>query len=352
MPRDAQAVSEIFKRPVPSQPQEFTGERFTTEATGQIETEHYHRYFLAREYCRDKDVLDIASGEGYGSALLAQTARSVVGVEIDPYTVEHARRAYEGPNYLVGSATCIPIGNASVDVVVSFETLEHFREHDVFLNEVRRVLRPAGLLIISTPDRDQYFPANGVNEYHLKELTRVEFETLLKRYFAHTYLYLQRAMLGSALLPDGKISEGTAPIVFEKRNDTYFEKAAGMPRAPYIIAFACDEAISAPGTTLYVERSEPYSHLSRMEETFRAAEAAFHEEEARLQRQLSRMEETFRAAEAAFHGEEARLRDELARAKTLADQLRLREAELAGRLDQVLRSGIFGALSRMLWRGK
>ncbi|MFB3918016.1 MAG: class I SAM-dependent methyltransferase [Terriglobales bacterium] len=327
MLRDAQLVSEMFKRPVPPQPQKFTGERFTTEATGQIETEHYHRYFLAREYCRDKDVLDIASGEGYGSALLAQTARSVVGVEVDSRTVEHARRAYEGPKYLVGNATCIPIGDTSVDVVVSFETLEHFREHDAFLNEVRRVLRPGGLLIISTPDRDLYFPPNGVNEYHLKELTRAEFETLLKRYFVHAHVYLQRAMLGSALLPDGAISESTGPIVFEKRDDTYFEKTLGMPRAPYIIAFASDEAVSTPSATLYVERAEPYSYLSCMEETFRAAEAAFHEEEARL-------------------------RDELARAKTSVDELRIREAELAGRLDQMGRSGVFRALSRILSRGR
>lgn len=77
-----------------AQPLPFTGERMTSAVGGQIEVEHLHRYLIARDLCRDKDVLDIASGEGYGSALLAQTARGVVGVEIDPQSVAHASASY------------------------------------------------------------------------------------------------------------------------------------------------------------------------------------------------------------------------------------------------------------------
>ena len=83
----------------PLQPLPFTGERMTGAADGQIEIEHLHRYVIARDLCRSKDVLDIASGEGYGAALLAQTARNVIGVEIDPVAVAHAAAQYRAPNF-------------------------------------------------------------------------------------------------------------------------------------------------------------------------------------------------------------------------------------------------------------
>src|SRR5262245_4583182 len=120
---------------MPPTPLEWTGERLTTAAGGQVEVEHLHRYFLARELCRGLDVLDIASGEGYGAALLAQTARSVVGVELSATSIMHAAAAYSAPNlrFVQGDARFIPLQDASVDIVVSFETIEHFHEHDTFL---------------------------------------------------------------------------------------------------------------------------------------------------------------------------------------------------------------------------
>ena len=71
-------MGELFRQNQPETPLTWTGERMVTDQTGAIEAEHYHRYFLARELCRGKDVLDVASGEGYGSAFLAQTAHTVV----------------------------------------------------------------------------------------------------------------------------------------------------------------------------------------------------------------------------------------------------------------------------------
>ena len=78
-------------------------------------------------YCAGKDVLDIASGEGYGSAAIGQIARSVVGVDIDTASVDHANRSYgsERVSFREGDATKLPLADGSVDVVVSFETLEH-----------------------------------------------------------------------------------------------------------------------------------------------------------------------------------------------------------------------------------
>ncbi len=82
-------MGEIFHLIRPDSPLDFTGERLATATSGQVEVEHLHRYFLARDFCRGLDVLDIASGEGYGSALLTQVARSVVGVEISADAVQH-----------------------------------------------------------------------------------------------------------------------------------------------------------------------------------------------------------------------------------------------------------------------
>ena len=157
----AASMGEIIVWPKPPSPLAFTGERLTSTYGGQTEIEHLHRYLMAREWCRDKDVLDVASGEGYGTALLAQVARKAVGVEIAPDAVDHASSAYKANNlnFLVGDARALPSPDATFDVVTSFETIEHFGEQQLFLSEVRRVLRPGGLFIASTPDRDNYSPA-------------------------------------------------------------------------------------------------------------------------------------------------------------------------------------------------
>jgi ubiquinone/menaquinone biosynthesis C-methylase UbiE len=189
-------MGELIRREAAAAPLTFSGERLTAAVSGQVEIEHYHRYLLAREFCRGRDVLDVAAGEGYGTALLAQVARSAVGVEIDEATVAAARAEFERPNlrFELGDARALPLADDSIDVAVTFETLEHLAEQDVFLGELRRVLRPGGLLIISTPDRDAYSPTGAApNPYHVLELTQAEFRGLLQRHFAHSAVAAQRA---------------------------------------------------------------------------------------------------------------------------------------------------------------
>lgn len=250
-------MGEIFSRPLPAVPLPFTGERLTSELTGETEIEHLHRYLLAREFCRGKDVLDIASGEGYGSALIAQTANSVVGVEIAPDAVQHAQQSYHATNlrYACGDARTIPLSAASVDVVVSFETLEHFAEQGQFIEEVRRVLRDGGLLIVSTPDRDNYSPAEiAANPYHIRELTRGEFESLLHDSFRHVSFLLQRPMIGSVMMP-GIARSADNQTCFERRGMQHFESSDGLARARYLIGFASDEETKGLSTTVYIETS-------------------------------------------------------------------------------------------------
>jgi len=203
--------------------------------------EHWHRYHAIAPLVSGKRVLDIASGEGYGSAHLASYAAQVTGVEISAAATEHARASYVGTtnvSFVEGSCTAIPLGDATVDVVVSFETLEHIEEHDAFLREMKRVLVPGGLLIISTPNKAEYTDARGYkNEYHVKELYLAEFEQLLAPYFAHTKMLGQRNGFHSLIQPlnsdptDGHITIQSMPA------------RQGNISAPlYVIAFASDNA--------------------------------------------------------------------------------------------------------------
>ena len=254
-------MGEIFERTAPKEPLAFTGERLTTGIDGQIQIEHLHRYFLARDLCRGLDVLDVAAGEGYGTALLAQTARSVVGVEISDEAVQHAAGAYVGPNfrYIRGDARSLPLNDASVDAVVSFETIEHFYEHDRFLAEVRRVLRPGGRFIVSSPDRDVFSPAgSSANGYHVHELSGHEFRTLLSASFRHVHMLGQRPMLGSVLVSDP--GAGSRALTFEKRGPHHFEASTGMPRPVYWVAVASDQPITAIPDSVYM-RSRPSAPL-------------------------------------------------------------------------------------------
>src|SRR5258706_15489259 len=111
----------------------YTGERLETHEQGEGMIEHLHRYAIAMEKCRGKSVLDIASGEGYGSSLLATTALKVTGVDIDAETVRAANEKYTIKNnkleFLQGSADHIPFATGIFDIVVSFETIEHHDKH-------------------------------------------------------------------------------------------------------------------------------------------------------------------------------------------------------------------------------
>ncbi|MCB1554477.1 MAG: class I SAM-dependent methyltransferase [Xanthomonadales bacterium] len=183
---------------------EFTGERFTPECVREIWYEHQHRYAFARRWAAGRRVLDAACGEGYGSALLAADARSVLGLDIDDTTVAHAQARYGATPRLRFQCMDVTrldaLDTASADLVVSFETLEHLEAHDALLDGFARVLDREGVLIISTPDKANYSDRSGFrNEFHVRELYRHEFETLLRNRFEHVDLVAQKLLFQSVL---------------------------------------------------------------------------------------------------------------------------------------------------------
>jgi ubiquinone/menaquinone biosynthesis C-methylase UbiE len=185
----------------------YTGERLETDIYSKSTIDHLHRYTIASKLIKDKIVLDIASGEGYGSNLISNDAAFVYGVDIDKTTVANAQLKYKKENlkFLVGNTSAIPLENNSVDVVVSFETIEHHKEHDEMMLEIKRVLKPCGMLIISTPDKLTYSDKrNYNNEFHLKELYKEEFKDLIANHFENYQLLNQSYINGNSLVLDEK----------------------------------------------------------------------------------------------------------------------------------------------------
>ncbi|MDO1527635.1 methyltransferase domain-containing protein [Fulvimonas sp. R45] len=246
---------------------EFTGERYLPSESGQIRHEHMHRYAWCRPLASGRVVLDIACGEGYGSAMLAAHAARVVGVDISPEAVEHARRTYaHGDNleYLQGDAAAIPLPDASVDMVVSFETIEHHDRHEEMMCEIRRVLRPDGILVMSSPNRVVYSEKAGYhNEFHVKELDFHEFDVLLRRHFGSIRYYGQRLAVGSALFALTPGPESAAVVAFTDTGATIEERTTRLIDPVYFIAVATAEHSDLPSTTssvLFSEDEDLYNH--------------------------------------------------------------------------------------------
>lgn len=219
----------------------FTGERFVPEMHGNIELEHLHRYLQAGEIAAGKVVLDIACGEGYGSAVLAKKAVKVIGVDISVETVKHAQKRYQKENleYMVGSCADIPLPDASVDMVVSFETIEHHEQHEQMMQEIKRVLRPTGVLLISSPDKYHYSASAGSdysNPYHIKELYQHEFKQLLENYFKNIAYFGQRVIYGSGIFAE---SLPTPALSYLKEGEIVSE-SSGIIKPTYWIALASD----------------------------------------------------------------------------------------------------------------
>lgn len=148
--------------------------------------EHAARYFFALSYVEDGSVLDIACGTGYGMLILKKSAKSVTGVDVDADAAKEAViECDDRASVLLGDGTRLPFVDESFDAVTSFETLEHLHRRSEFLAELRRVLRPHGSLVLSTPNSNYTKPVNGKpsNPFHVFEYSPSELRAELEAYF-------------------------------------------------------------------------------------------------------------------------------------------------------------------------
>ena len=243
---------------------EWTGERCVPWADDiQVIYEHYHRYVFAATVVGGQTVLDLASGEGYGAALLATQAHSVVGIDIDDATVRHSRQTYQLDNLEFRRGDMLDLSSfsdASFDVVVCFEAIEHVVDHQRLMDEATRVLRPDGLFIISTPDRFIYTEhLERDNPFHLHELSRDELADLLGKRFAHQRIWAQGAIAGSVVVPV-EPNGGSGMVTTLSHEDGKWIPSAKFV-APYLLAVASNRVL--PDMPDYSTLADPAIELAQ-----------------------------------------------------------------------------------------
>jgi SAM-dependent methyltransferase len=258
---------------------EWTGERFLPwirEST--IAYEHLHRYAYATTLAKDKRVLDLACGEGYGSNMLASAAASVVGIDIDQTAIQHASDKYASKTlrFLTGSISSVPIpDNHSFDVIVCFEAIEHVEDHEKLLGEVKRLLKPDGVFLVSTPNKVVYHDeSEAENPFHVKELYFEEFQQLLERHFQNIRFLGQRIHPSSSIWPIGSHNaDGFQEFVLQ-RGELEFQLIPKEERvARYFIAVASDSAGVLPvAGSVLIDQSDGL--IKEKDEELRGTKAA------------------------------------------------------------------------------
>ena len=309
---------------------QFDGERYATGSHGARVRELHHRYLFALRYCVDKEVLVAASGEGYGSFLLGQVARHVTGVDADPKAVDFGNQTYisERVSFRRSDAAKLPIDNASVDVVVSFKTMERFADHADFISEIDRVLRPDGLLIMSAPARAFLSDIQaGQNPFLAREAGKKEFADLLRHRFPHMRLLEQGMVQGSVIMPLPEEQAGN--------EGQLFERLPGMPDAPYFIALAGRAPVPKPSQSIFQSNRLPQenqesANVEASPQAAPATRADANEIAVRREREMiSPQDRHFEHMQAAMKG--------------LRAQLALRDQEATKRHFEAVESELLGA---------
>jgi 2-polyprenyl-3-methyl-5-hydroxy-6-metoxy-1,4-benzoquinol methylase len=249
---------------------EATGERFIPELMGGqlIEAEHVVRYALGARMCAGKEVLDAGCGVGWGTLLMLESgAARVSSIDIDLEAVENARMRAPAADIRQGDLAELPWPDDTFDLVVCFEALEHVHRQERVLDELVRVLRPDGILMVSSPN-PRVYPAG--NPFHVHELTPEELQAAVQSRLANVSLLHQHEQMASVLVAPGALDgDHPGPITTELRlvhpltegGDPYSLVVAGrreLPSLPTIIGCApsVPQQLVADRTEALVEMME------------------------------------------------------------------------------------------------
>ena len=166
----------------------------------ETEAAHRARYHWACPLAVGRDVLDAGCGVGYGTAMLARAgAASVLGVDVSPHAIGEAQAARGEARFKVGDIASLDVPDDSFDLITCFEVIEYVEHPELVLDELRRVLRPTGFLLFSSPNRAVYPPGN---RWHANEFTSAELEANLRRRFGEVTMYRQQAVIASVITGD------------------------------------------------------------------------------------------------------------------------------------------------------
>ena len=148
------------------------------------------RYQWAQQYVRPSmKILDLACGTGFGSALLSRAVGvTVIGGDLDPPSLAAAAAELgteSGPHFAAMDGTRLPLPDRSLDLVLSYETVEHIEQYRDFAGELARILKKSGTLLLSTPNRLLTSPDGVIrNPFHTQEFDMPGLGRLLSGHFS------------------------------------------------------------------------------------------------------------------------------------------------------------------------
>jgi len=177
-----------------------TSERLVPDKMQKRENDRvmYLRHVFAYEYAKnsitcDSSILDLGCGEGYGTSILSTYFVNVIGLEVEENAVKHAIEQYQSNNccFRVYDGRIVPFENESFDGVTSFQVIEHVKDYVGYVREAWRVLKPGGLLILTTPNRELRLEIGQKpwNRFHLREYDAMELQAVLKKAFSDVKVY-------------------------------------------------------------------------------------------------------------------------------------------------------------------
>lgn len=134
-------------------------------------------YEFAAEQVKGKHVLDYGIGSGFGTVLLAEDAEHITGVDIFKKTIAFCKKNHRKENVKfvqIGSSYTTPFPDDHFDMITSFQVIEHVDNVEAYLLEFKRILKPGGTLLITTPNRSyRLLPFQKPwNEEHLREYSK------------------------------------------------------------------------------------------------------------------------------------------------------------------------------------
>ena len=303
---------------------EFTGERVIPgEVDPDLWNEHVARYAFAGRVAPGRRVLDAGCGSGYGAAELAREASQVLGIDIAQEAVEYAREHYTADNLRFERASCleVPAAEAAFDLVVAFEIIEHLSDWRAFLLEVKRVMVPGGLFLVSTPNKVYYAEARaelGPNPFHAHEFEYEEFRQELLAVFPKVALYLENHAGAIVFAPAGASGAMEARV----------EEGGGDPAEAHFYLAVC----SVTGNTKVM----PLTFVPRAANMLRERERHIQTLEIEVQQRRARVVELQTElvseqtkAQTRISELEGELHESVAAANRLAGELDAKVAELA-----------------------